>query len=160
MLHSTDDCTYLHHVHVKCGSAVVHRAEVENRVLEQRDEGRAFQGIQVPSKHQWDFSRESKWRSKWNSFWTLKLPLGAYIHHQVPTPFYALCLAHTGVRKEEFGCFGALVWHLNNPNLRAANAAEVHSQVWEISSAKQWLTQRSHSSYRVSPKPQPGKKSH
>lgn len=43
----------LHDVPVKYGSAVAHT--VENRVLEQRDGGPAFQGIQVPSEHWWDF---------------------------------------------------------------------------------------------------------
>lgn len=74
----------LHDVPVKYGSAVAHTVEVENRVLEQRDGGPAFQGIQVPSEHWWDFLHKNLNET---SFLILKLPLGAYIHHQVPTSY-------------------------------------------------------------------------
>lgn len=106
------------------------------------------------------FSKEPKW--------------GFILNFQSPTrplcppsgTYTLLCIVvdpqfcNKCLREERFEHFWVLVWHLNNPQLQADNAALVHNHVWEISSNSQWLTWGGHGSHRVSSKPQPGKKNH
>lgn len=92
------------------------------RVLEQRGKGLTFQNIWVPSGQKWDFSQGTRWSCIYILFCVVAGPQ----------------CCNKCVRKDGIEYFWALVWHLNNPHVQAGNAAWVHSQVWEISSASQW----------------------
>lgn len=94
----------LHDVPVKYGSAVAHT--VENRVLEQRDGGPAFQGTQVPSEHWWDFFSQKPKRDFLFNFETptrcLYPPSGTYILLGIAVG--PQC-CNKRVRKEGLECF-------------------------------------------------------
>lgn len=90
-------------------------------VLEQRGEGLAFKIFEYLAGSSGIFHRK--------------------LEDHVSTPCFVLWLAHScnkRVTKDRIEYFRALVWHLNNPHVQAGNAAWVHSQAWEMSSASQW----------------------